>query len=291
MRIPPKTALALVCLGVAFAFAYFDVFLWLFDDWELDGNYSHGWLIVPIAAYMTWERRHQLARAERKPSAWGFALLVASIGALAAGTLAAETTVARLSIILTVISAIWFIAGVEYLRILKFPLAFLLLMIPIPGIIFNRITFPLQLVASDFGARSLGVVGIPVFREGNLINLAHMSLDVAEACSGIRSLISLFTLSLLYGYFAEPHRTIRVILLIATVPVAIVANGTRVAATGMAAHWYGAQAAEGFFHSFSGWIVFAVAAGALVLVRVGAMLVLRPWLDRISPVAPTEEFV
>jgi exosortase len=291
MRIPPKLAIALVCLGAAFAFAYFDVFVWLFDDWELDGNYSHGWLIVPMAAYMAWERRHQLARAERTPSAWGLVLLVVSIGTLAAGTLAAETTVARLSIILTIVSAIWFIAGLEYLRILTFPIAFLLLMIPIPGIIFNRITFPLQLVASDFGARALDLVGIPVFREGNLINLAHLSLDVAEACSGIRSLISLFTLSLLYGYFAEPHRTIRIILLIATVPVAIIANGTRVAATGMAAHWYGAQAAEGFFHSFSGWIVFAVAAAALVLVRAGAMKVLKPWLGPITQAAPAGEFV
>jgi exosortase len=291
MRISPKLAIAFVCLGAAFAFAYFDVFVWLFDDWELDGNYSHGWLIVPMAAYMAWERRHQLARAERKPSAWGLALLVASIGALAAGTLAAETTVARLSILLTVVSTIWFVAGLEYLKILKFPLAFLLLMIPIPGIIFNRITFPLQLVASDFGARALGLIGIPVFREGNLINLAHLSLDVAEACSGIRSLISLFTLSLLYGYFAEPHRAIRIILLVATVPVAIVANGTRVAATGMAAHWYGAQAAEGFFHSFSGWIVFAVAAAALVLVRAASMRMLRPWLGQITHVTPAGEFV
>lgn len=278
MNSRPGTVIALALVAVGFALAYANVFVWLFDDWELDGNYSHGWLVIPLAAYMAWERRDKLASATLEPSGWGLVLLVAGVAALQAGTLAAETTVARLSIILTVIGTIWFVLGLQHVRILAFPLAFLLLMIPIPGIIFNRITFPLQLIASDFGARSLEAVGIPVFREGNLINLAHMSLDVAEACSGIRSLISLFTLSLLYGYFAEPHRSVRILLLVATVPVAIIANGLRVAATGVAAHYYGLQAAEGFFHSFSGWLVFGVAGLALVAVRYAAMAALKPWL-------------
>jgi len=291
MKLRATTAIALACLVLAFAVAYFDVFVWLFDDWELDGNYSHGWLVLPIAGYMVWERRDELSRLTPKPSLWGLALLIASIAALGAGTVAAETTVARLSIILTIVGAIWYVVGFQALRVLRFPLAFLLLMIPIPGIIFNRITFPLQLIASEFGAWSLSVAGIPVYREGNLINLAHMSLDVAEACSGIRSLISLFTLSLLYGYFAEPHRSIRMLLLVATVPVAIIANGMRVAATGIAAHYYGLQAAEGFFHSFSGWIVFAVAGVALVAIRYVALLLLRPWLGTTPALAPVKEYV
>jgi exosortase len=269
------TAAALIALAVSFVLAYQDVLFWLMDDWDLDEEYSHGWLVVPIALYLAWERREQLARAPLRPSRWGLVLLVFSLGALAAGTLAAETFVARISIVLTAVAAVLYVTGVEHVRILRFPLAFLLLMIPIPGIIFNRIVFPLQLVASDFGARSLAAAGIPVFREGNLISLAHMNLDVAEACSGIRSLISLFTLSLLYGYFTEPRLVMRVILLIATIPVAIFANGVRVAATGVAANFYGAKVAEGFFHSFSGWIVFLVAGVTLLGIHRSVNLVMR----------------
>jgi exosortase A len=281
------TAVALVAVAVSFVLAYHDVLFWLMDDWDLDEEYSHGWLVVPIALYLAWERREQLARVPLRPSRWGLALLAFSLAALAAGTLAAETFVTRMSIVLTAVAAIMYVAGIEHVKILRFPLAFLLLMIPIPGIIFNRVVFPLQLVASDFGARSLAAAGIPVFREGNLINLAHMNLDVAEACSGIRSLISLFTLSLLYGYFTEPRTAVRMLLLVSTIPVAIVANGLRVAATGVAANFYGAGVAEGFFHSFSGWIVFVVAGVALLGIHRSASLLLRrrhrPVTARIEP--------
>ena len=270
-----KTAICLGLLLLSFVLAYHNVLYWLFDDWELDGNYSHGWLVVPIALYLAWERREELKRTPLRPSMWGFAALCISLCALAAGTLAAETFVARVSIVMTVTAIVWYVAGSAHVRILRFPLLFLLFMIPIPGIIFNRIAFPLQLVASDLGATLLSMSGIPVFREGNLINLAHLSLEVAEACSGIRSLISLFTLSLLFGYFFEEKRGIRLLLILATVPVAILANGLRVAATGIAAHLYGAEAAEGFFHSFSGWVVFGVAAVALVVVRRVATAALR----------------
>jgi exosortase len=281
---------ALLALTASFALAYHDVFFWLADDWELDGNYSHGWLIVPIAAYLTWERREQLSALPLRPSKWGLVALVCGIIGLAAGTLAAETFVARISLVLSVVATIWYACGAAHVIALRFPLAFLLLMIPIPDIIFNRMAFPLQLIASDLGAQSLAAAGIPVYREGNVINLARLNLDVAEACSGIRSLISLFTLSLLYGYFAEPRMVIRVVLVLATIPVAILANGLRVAATGFAAHYYGAQAAEGFFHSFSGWIVFLVAGVALLALRQALTLILGS-ASPSSKLARTEEYV
>ena len=280
---------ALVALAASVVLAYWDVFYWLADDWELDGNYSHGWLIIPIAGYLAWERRAQLRALPLRPSAWGLAVMMCGVVGLAAGTLAAETFVARMSLVMSVVGMIWYICGAAHVIALRFPLAFLLLMIPIPDIIFNRIAFPLQLVASDVGAQALAATGIPVYREGNIINLARLNLDVAEACSGIRSLISLFTLSLLYGYFAESRTAIRVALVVATVPVAILANGLRVAATGVAAHLYGAQAAEGFFHSFSGWIVFAVAGLALVLLRQVLTFVFRQ--ARPADLARTEEYV
>jgi exosortase len=148
---------------------------------------------------------------------------------------------------------------------MMFPIAFLLLMIPLPAIIFNQITFPLQLLASRFGEGALNLAQIPVLREGNIIHLATTSLAVAEACSGIRSLISLLTLGIVYAYFTDPRTWVRGALILATAPVAIVTNGLRVAGTGVAAHYYGAAVADGFFHTFSGWLVF-VSAFVIMLV-------------------------
>jgi exosortase len=148
-----------------------------------------------------------------------------------------------------------------------FPLAFLLLMIPIPAIIFNQIAFPLQLLASRFGEVVLTIAGVPVLREGNVITLSNTTLEVAEACSGIRSLISLLTLAIVYGYAIDRRNWARVALALASIPVAIVANGVRVAGTGIAAHFVGPEAAQGFFHEFSGWLVFVVAFVMLFAVQ------------------------
>jgi exosortase len=250
-------------LVLVIAAAYRTVFVWLVDDWGFDGNYSHGFLILPIALYLTWERRDALRRLTVAPS-WiaGLSVIAVSLLLLLVGTVAAETFVTRVSFVGTVAGSILFLFGRQHLRALWFPVAVLLLMIPVPAIIFNRIAFPLQLIASDLGARILSLAQIPVFREGNLIMLAQAQLDVAEACSGIRSLISLTTFAVLYGYFATDRPLIRALLLIATVPVALVTNGLRVAATGVAAHFYGLAATEGTVHELSGWIVFV---GALLL--------------------------
>jgi exosortase len=148
-----------------------------------------------------------------------------------------------------------------------FPLAFLLLMIPIPAIIFNQIAFPLQLLASRFGETVLRLFNIPVLREGNVMTLANTQLEVAEACSGIRSLISLLTLGIVYGYFTDKRFLVRLVIALSTIPVAIVANGLRVAGTGIAAYHYGEEAAQGFFHEFSGWVVFVVSLVMLFVIH------------------------
>jgi exosortase len=204
------------------------------------------------------------------------------IALLLAGLLGAELFVSRVSILGTLAGMILFLYGWSYLRILAFPLAFLLLMIPIPAIIFNQITFPLQLLASRAGEYAISTAGIPVLREGNVIVLANTTLEVAEACSGIRSLITLITLGLVYGYCADPRGWVRTFLVLSAVPIAIVANGARVAGTGMAAHWWGPEAAEGFFHEFSGWIVF-IAAFTMILAMHG--LITRASASRRPPPA------
>jgi exosortase D (VPLPA-CTERM-specific) len=258
--------------GWAFLLAGFAILYWrvvakLVFDWSHDENYSHGFLIVPIALYFAWERRARLAAAARHPNALGLLIILASLAVLATGVLGAELFLTRISMLGVLVGAILFLLGWRHLVLLSFPVAFLLLMIPIPAIVFNQIAFPLQLLASRFGEATLMVLGIPVLREGNVITLATTSLEVAEACSGIRSLISLVTLAIVFGYLADSRIWARVALVLSAVPVAIVANGVRVAGTGVAAHYVGLDAALGFFHTFSGWLVFLVAFALLFLVH------------------------
>jgi exosortase D (VPLPA-CTERM-specific) len=262
IEIMPRYArhvIALILVALGFAVLYHSVVVKLVRDWATDGNYSHGFLIVPIALYLVWERRARLEAAVVRPSFLGLVLVLLSVAVLGAGVLGAELFLTRISMLGVLAGTVLFLSGWQTLRILAFPLAFLLLMIPLPAIVFNQIAFPLQLLASRFGELALTVAGVPVLREGNVITLSNTSLEVAEACSGIRSLVSLLTLAIVYGYVMDRRAWARIALALASIPVAIVANGARVAGTGIAAHYIGPQAAEGFFHEFSGWLVFVVA--------------------------------
>jgi exosortase len=255
-------AALLVCAGVVWL--YSDVLSSLVRQWASDDDYSHGFFVLPLALYFCWERRDRLQRAPLRPSIFGLMLVAASLMVLLAGVLGAELFLTRISLIGVLGGAVLFIWGRDHFRTVLFPLAFLLLMIPLPAIVFNQLAFPLQLLASRLGETVIAAAGIPVLREGNVLHLASTSLEVAEACSGIRSLVSLLMLGVVLGYFTEERKTGRVILALATVPIAIVANAARVAGTGLASHWMGPAAAEGFFHGFSGWLVFLVALAGLV---------------------------
>jgi exosortase len=253
---------ALVAAG--FAVLYWQVIAKLVMAWWTDDNYSHGFLIVPIAVYFAWERRERFWKCPSKPSAFGLVVILGSVGLLIAGVLGSELFLTRISILGTLVGLVLFLFGWQHLRVLAFPLAFLVLMIPLPAIIFNQIAFPLQLLASRFGEAAMGVADVPVLREGNVLILANTTLEVAEACSGIRSLVSLITLAIVFGYFSDRRLWVRTLIALSAVPVAIVTNGFRVAGTGIAAHRFGPAVAEGFLHEFSGWLVF-VAAFVLIL--------------------------
>jgi len=258
------TTIALLILAACFALLYRQVFVDLVHDWSRDDNYSHGFLIVPIAAYLAYERRARFAATERRPSRVGLILVLGSLLLLCIGVLGAEYFTTRISMLGIIAGSVVFLFGWRHLRIMLFPVAFLILMIPIPAIIFNQVALPLQSLASRFAEVALAACQVPVFREGNVINLASTSIEVAEACSGIRSLVALLTLGIVYGYFVEVRPWLRIVLALATIPVAIAANAFRVAGTGLAAHWYGPGAARGFLHTFSGWLVFLAALVMLV---------------------------
>ena len=258
-RVSPRHIAAAAIVTAAVLLVYARVLSSLVEAWMTDGNYSHGFLIVPLAVYFAWERRDALADTPSRPSWFGLVVLLGGLAMLLAGLMGAELFVTRLSFVGTLAGIVVFLFGWRTLRVLAFPFAFLLLMIPLPAILFNQVAFPLQLLASRAGELAISTAGIPVLREGNVLVLATTSLEVAEACSGIRSLVSLITLGVVYGYFIDRRAWVRTVIVASAVPVAILSNGARVAGTGIAAHWWGPSVAQGFLHEFSGWVVFLVA--------------------------------
>jgi exosortase len=316
-------------LAIAFAltFAYATVLAKLGHDWWTDENYSHGLLVPFIIAFILWSQRERLAgtsqRASHRPRMfWGLAAVLCALFSLWAGTAGAELYLQRTSLVLMLAGIVLYFWGFSLLRLLLVPLFLLLLAIPIPAIIFNRIAFPLQLFASRCAVWAMTVFEIPVLRQGNVIELMPLGaretkkLEVVEACSGIRSLMTLVTLAVVFAYFTHPredgqnHLRKRVakaepptvverkeppayaggsdrssygfwrstIIVLAAVPIAIFTNALRVSGTGVLARYYGTQIADGFFHSFSGWVIYVVAS--LMLFGVGWLL------DRAKPTKP-----
>jgi exosortase len=276
-------AMALV-LGSLTVWLYAPVLVPMMRQWYADPNYSHGMLIPLLAGYFVWERRHRLMGLTPRPSWVGLALLLCGFLLLLVGQVGAELFLQRISLLVVCAGLIRFVAGRDALAVLTFPIAFLIFMIPLPAIVLNAVAFPLQLFAAQVATTCLVALDVPVLREGNVISLASTTLEVAEACSGIRSLMSLLALGTVYAYFTEQVMWKRWVIVIAAVPVAIAANAFRVAGTGVLAHYLGEEAAQGFYHDFSGWLVFVVAF--LLLLGIGALL--RP--TRMRPVTEEQDY-
>ena len=274
-----RTATAVGMLTVAILWLYGDVLAALVRQWSSDDNYSHGFFVIPLAAFFVWERRESLRQLPPRPSSLGAILVVGSLLVFAAGTFGAELFLTRVSLIGVLAGSILFIWGRDHFRTLLFPVAFLLLMVPLPALIFNQLAFPLQLLASEAGESVISAAGIPVLREGNVLHLPSRTLEVAEACSGIRSLVSLLMLGIVLGYFTEKRTSSRVLIAVAAVPIAILANASRVAGTGLAAEWISPAAADGFFHTFSGWLMFVVAFAGLLAFQRG-LAAIQSWRPR-----------
>jgi exosortase len=259
----------LIVLGAALLWLYVPVLTRLISQWIHDPNYSHGFFVPAFSFYVLWQERDRLRKIPLRPSWSGLLLLAIAVVVLAAGTLGAELFLSRSSFLIAIAGLVVLFFGWNYLRAVLFPWLFLLLMIPIPNIIFNQITFPLQLLASKVAAFVLPLLGVPVLREGNVIQLPVMTLEVAEACSGIRSLMSLTTLAIIYGYLLEARISTRVILALASIPIAVIANGLRIIGTGLLVQYWDPEKAEGFFHAFSGWLIFVVSLLLLFLLHRG----------------------
>jgi exosortase len=228
-------------------------------QWWSDPDYSHGFFVPLFSGYVLWRQREYWMKSETKPSNFGLLVMLGAIGLLLVGSLGAELFTSRFSLLVLLVGIILFLAGWKFLRAVSFPLGFLIFMIPLPQIVYNQITFPLQLLASRFATFWLELVHVPVLRDGNVLVLSNYSLEVVEACSGIRSLMTLISLAIIYGYLVERRLWVRIFLVVLMVPSAIVSNAIRVMGAGMMAHRFGPAAAEGFLHEFSGWVIFVTA--------------------------------
>lgn len=318
----PRKLYQPLTIAVALAFVYFTVLLKLGRDWWNDENYSHGLLIPFIIGYIIWQDRKKFDGNEGKPSTWLGALGIGSaLLALWAGTAGAELFMQRMSLVLMLAGIAIYFFGLPALRLLAVPMFLLVLAIPIPQIIFNKIAFPLQLFASKCAVAAMGFFEIPVLRQGNVIELMPLGanepkrLAVVEACSGIRSLMTLVTLAVVYAYFTRPKGPQgsgpdsgprsrsgffgtfvfwRSMLLVSSaVPIAILTNAARVSGTGVLAHYYGTKVADGFFHSFSGWVIYIVAAALLFATGWAIDRIARLWMRKTNveadykPLRPT----
>lgn len=254
---------------------YFSVMGRLIGQWQADPNFSHGFFVPAFSLFVLWQTRSRISAAPVQPSWIGALILVFGLMLLVLGNLGAELFLSRVSFLIVVGGMVILMWGWNVFRAVLFPWAFLILMIPIPAIIFNQLTFPLQILASKIASWSLPLMGVPVLREGNVIQLPAMALEVAEACSGIRSLLSLVTLAVIYGYLITESTRMRIVLALAAIPIAVAANSLRIVGTGLLVQYWDPAKAEGFFHSFSGWLIFVVSLGML--------FVLHKFLEKIWP--------
>jgi exosortase len=263
----------LLLLVALFVLLYHGIAVKLVADWYDLPDFSHGFLIPFFAVFLLWDNREKIRRTPINPSWSGTLLVLLGLLELLLGRLGADLFLQRTSFVVVVVGVIWSLLGKAMLGRTKFMLFVLLLAIPLPTILFNQITFPLQLLASRFASELLPVFGVPVEQLGNIMRLPVMDLEVAEACSGIRSLMSLFTVAVIYGYFLERATWRRVVLALSSILIAVAANVVRIVGTGLCVQYWDPVKAMGFFHEFSGWLMFLVSLSCLYLVHIAMDLV------------------
>jgi len=256
--------LSLMIFLISFVFLYWKTIYGMVMDWYIDSNYSHGFLIPLISGYLLWQRREDVKSVVTTPLNSGLLIVIMGLCIYLVGNIAGESFTMRVSVLFVLGGAILFIYGTGLFKTVSFPFSYLIFMIPLPYILYDSVAFPLKLLVSRYSVDFLKLIGIPVMREGNIICLVNTTLEVADACSGIRSLMSLLALSTALAYFSQKGWIKRVVLIVLAIPIAIFANSIRVIGTGILASKYGPTVAEGFFHEFAGLVIFGVAMAMLI---------------------------
>jgi exosortase len=267
---PEILIIFLVLLGI-----YLPVFIELASDWEKDPNYSHGFLVPLVSLFLLWKKRKELSQIQTKISPLGLGIIAGGLFLLLVGTAGAEYFTARLSFVLLLFGLVWYFGGARMAKMSSVPIWYLVLAIPVPYVIYFAVAFPLQIWATKITAVLLHLLGMPSLRQGNVIHLPGYSLEVVEACSGLRSLVSLLALSGVYAYLTQKTKLKKIILFLSAVPIALVANIFRISLTALGAYLISPKIAEDFLHELSGLVVFIVSFICLfilgeILKRIGA---------------------
>lgn len=247
---------------VALALCYAATLRGMFEQWSNDEDMSHGFVVPIVVLWIVWRERERWRTLPAEPSWCGLAVLAAGAGMQFIAALGAGLFASSVAFLVSVAGAVLSLGGFAYLRAWALPLLLALFMLPKLALVYNQVTLPLQLFASRMAAGILTASGIAVIREGNILDVAGRRVSVVEACNGIRYLLSLGFMAVVFAYLSDTKPWMRMVLLAAAVPIAILGNALRVAAAG----WLPALA-EGTLHAISGWFLFALCLAALVLVR------------------------
>jgi exosortase len=268
-----RDGLAAAFLGILVSVLYWPVISDLAIDWWTDDASSYGMLMPLVAGYIAWLKRKSILSIPAQEDGRGLAVVVGACLMLLVGKLGAEFFLSRLSFVVLLAGLVWLFWGLPRLRQLVFPLLLLATMVPLPTLVYNQMSIPLQLFASTAAASIIQFLGGTVYRDGNILQLPGLTLGVAEACSGLHSLAALCVAALLVGYIACNRLPVRAVLFILAIPLAIALNVFRITGTALLA-MYRESFAMGFYHSFSGWLVFVVSFGLLVALARGLHRVL-----------------
>jgi exosortase len=261
-----RNRLQLILVLPLLSVLYVRIMVDMVSDWYHDDNYSHGFIVPVIAAYFLWQLWPELKGRLVKPDPLGLAVIMLGIFQLLIAWLAAEYFTMRSSLIVLLAGMTLYWFGKEVLKGMALPLGYLFFMVPVPYIIYETIAFPLKLFVTKVSVAFLKIVGVVVMRDGNIIMFPSTTLEVADACSGIRSLISLLAIAVAYAFLIRTTTSRRWIMILSAIPIAVTTNSVRVIVTGILAQWWGAKAAEGFFHEFAGLAVFMLAMVLLIAV-------------------------
>ncbi len=264
-----KQLLGIGLLSAAFFLLYRHTILMLVSDWSTDPNFSHGFLIPAVTLYMVWTRKNELSELIIKPSFIGFSIILAGMMFHIVGNVGSEFFFMRISMLITLTGIVIFLYGMPVFRVVVIPICYLILMIPIPSILWNKVAFPLQMLSASLSSEVIYTIGIPVFREGNILHLSNTSLEVVDACSGIRSLTSLLAISGAFSYISTLHIINKWVLFISAIPIAVFVNIVRLTITAIMAAYIGPETAHGFLHDMSGLLVFIAALGSVYVVFLG----------------------